>query len=189
MQREQTLEDNHVETPHFDDEQTLLSAQPVVPLNKIRRNLPSRRQWFLGGALLVAVGLGAGAALLLVHLRRPAMVQSTAVVPSSQSESGDNDASVASAHDNSGNKTDESDETANINEDQKATHKHSARVRPKISPSVQVQNTDDDNNAPVLVDQWQERRSRRVTRMDKRNGNHHQRDLFRIRDIFEGERP
>ena len=36
--------------PHFDDERTLLSARPVVPLEKIEAKARHRRQWFLGGA-------------------------------------------------------------------------------------------------------------------------------------------
>ena len=40
--------------PHFNDEQTLLSAQRVVPLEKIEAKARHRRQWFLGGAFAIA---------------------------------------------------------------------------------------------------------------------------------------
>src|ERR1700752_1967534 len=60
--------DNAME-PHFDDERTMLSAQPVVPLEKINAKARHRKQWFLGGAFAVAMMLGAASALLASYLK------------------------------------------------------------------------------------------------------------------------
>src|SRR5215217_6949045 len=51
-------------SPHFDDERTVLSARPVVPLEKIETKVRHRRQWLLGGAFAIAMLLGAASALL-----------------------------------------------------------------------------------------------------------------------------
>src|SRR5205085_10429241 len=51
--------------PHFDDERTVLSARPVVPLEKIHH----RRKWLLAGAFAIAMMLGAGSALLAWYLK------------------------------------------------------------------------------------------------------------------------
>src|SRR5262249_257139 len=55
--------------PHFDDERTLISAQPVVPLDKINKKARHRRQWFLGSAFAIAMMLGAASALLASYLK------------------------------------------------------------------------------------------------------------------------
>ncbi len=55
--------------PHFDDERTLLTARPVVPLEKIDAKARHRKQWFLGGAFAVAIMLGAASALLASYLK------------------------------------------------------------------------------------------------------------------------
>src|ERR1051325_11579479 len=55
--------------PHFDDERTLLSARPVVPLERIEAKVRHRRHWFLGGAFAVAMMLGAASALLASYLK------------------------------------------------------------------------------------------------------------------------
>src|SRR6185369_2530045 len=59
---------DHVE-PHFNDEQTLLTARRVVPLEKIEAKARHRRQWFLGGALAIAMMLGAASALVASYLK------------------------------------------------------------------------------------------------------------------------
>src|SRR5688572_27462446 len=55
--------------PHFDDERTLLSARPVVPLEKIDAKERHRRHWLLGGAFALAMILGATSALLASYLK------------------------------------------------------------------------------------------------------------------------
>src|SRR3954454_6791118 len=55
--------------PHFDDERTLISARRVVPLEKIEAKARHRRQWFLGGAFVIAMMLGAASALVASYLK------------------------------------------------------------------------------------------------------------------------
>ena len=55
--------------PNFDDERTLLSARPVVPLEKIDAKERHRRHWLLGGAFALAMMLGAASALLASYLK------------------------------------------------------------------------------------------------------------------------
>jgi len=57
--------------PHFNDEQTLLSARRVVPLEKIEAKARHRRQWFLGGAFAIAMVLGAASALVATRRTLP----------------------------------------------------------------------------------------------------------------------
>src|ERR1051325_10194092 len=59
--------------PHFDDERTVLSARPVVPLEKIHQ----RRYWLLAGAFVLAMILGAGSALLASYLKLRSVHAST----------------------------------------------------------------------------------------------------------------
>src|SRR5688500_13762251 len=65
------LRPDHLVEPHsptFDDERTVASARPVVPLAKIKTH---RRIWLLGGAYALAMMLGVGIALLGAYLRLP----------------------------------------------------------------------------------------------------------------------
>src|SRR5215510_8226281 len=58
-----------VRPPNFDDERTLLSARPVVPLNEIDAKVRRKRHWLLGGAFAVAMMLGAASALVASYVR------------------------------------------------------------------------------------------------------------------------
>jgi hypothetical protein len=58
-----------VEQPHFDDELTVLTAQPVVPLEQIEKKARHRRRWFLSGAFAIAMLLGAASALVSAYFR------------------------------------------------------------------------------------------------------------------------
>src|SRR5215510_10408376 len=58
-----------VKPPDFDDERTLLSARPVVPLDEIDAKVRRKRHWFLGGAFALAMMLGAASALVASYLR------------------------------------------------------------------------------------------------------------------------
>src|SRR5688500_7468307 len=55
--------------PHFDDERALLTARPVVPLEKIEAKVRHRRNWILTGAFALAMMLGAASALLASYLK------------------------------------------------------------------------------------------------------------------------
>ena len=172
-----------VEHPHFDDERTLLSARPVVPLGQVDSKIKHRRRWFLGGAFAVAMLLGAASALLSAYFKFRNVpdpeIESMSVlsVPSAppvyeQPVEGALPAPVVQA----------------------------PRRRPRPRPG-NTDNTDNTGNArlsedealrqirdAVLVDEWQERRARRVERRERRRAQHHNRDLSNINEIFEGMR-
>src|SRR5690242_4841478 len=57
------------EQPHFDDERTVLTARPVVPLDAIEAKVKHRRRWFLGGAFAIAMFLGAASALVSAYFK------------------------------------------------------------------------------------------------------------------------
>jgi len=59
------------------------------------------------------------------------------------------------------------------------------RNQPKLSEDEELQRI----RQAVLVDQWQERRARRVTGRERRNqADHHDRNLSNLDEIFEGRK-
>ena len=74
--------------PHFDEEATLQSARPVVPLHEVEDKSQFRRRLILVGALCVAAVIGAVTASIIYDQRTHPGPQTTAVtVPSESSES------------------------------------------------------------------------------------------------------
>src|SRR5215217_1026703 len=71
---DRSIEPHSPPQPHFDDERTVLSARPVVPLEKINH----RRHWLLAGAFAIAMMLGAGSALAAWYLKVRNSVPETA---------------------------------------------------------------------------------------------------------------
>src|SRR6185503_8384193 len=75
--------------PHFNDERTIRSAQPVVPLQTVAKER-RRHGLMLVGAFVISCLLGATAAMALIRLRQTATVPGTADAPtavnSAQSE-------------------------------------------------------------------------------------------------------
>lgn len=164
-----------VEQPHFDDELTILTAQQVVPLTKVR----TRKRWFLGGAFAVAMLLGAASAIVSAYFKfrntpepeiQPAAVLS---VPEPTPESNLETVKVTVRRPKpTVRNTDNTDVIA---------------IQPPLSQ--------DENTAlkqirdSVLTEEWQERRARRVGRIDRRdrrNLQHRDRNLSNIDEIFEG---
>lgn len=151
-----------VEQPHFDDERTVLRARPVVPLGAIETKVKHRRRWFLGGAFAIAMFLGAASALVSAYFKMRN-------VPDPEIQS----LSVSSV----------SEPTPEL----QAVEVTPERPRPK-SRNTDNRNTDQiikPAKRPVLVNEWQERRERRVERP---KAQHHDRDLTNIDEIFEGRR-
>ena len=169
-----------VEQPHFDDERTVLSARPVVPLNAIDAKLKHRRRWFLGGAFAIAMLLGAASALVSAYLKlrnQPdAEIQSLSV--SSLPEEAPAVATVET--------TPEPSKPRPVNTDH--------RDRPAAPPRITIEPRASEKEAlrqirdSVLIDQWEERRARRVERRERRRAQHSDRDLSNIDEIFEGRR-
>ena len=183
--------------PHFNDEQTLLSARRVVPLEKIERKARHRRQWFLGGAFAIAMMLGAASALVASYLKlrnAPQTATEVVVEPDVAPEP------VAVA---------ESAPSATPAPEEQQVAETTPPVTPKAAPkhrTVPVQDRIEPLAAPdtrgmseeehlqqirdaVLYDEWQERRARRVQRRERRRAERYNyRDLSNLDEIFEGRR-
>ena len=201
MERNQALEnswypDLETSDPHFDDERTLLSAQPVVPLASVSKARTRRRLMFVG-AFVVAALLGAGAALALVRVRQPAVVGSvteanaatedTVQQPDAQTPAATETPEVASSSTQQQESANSSPVSAPVtlrNNQPKSRPAHPRSARPVEITIIPDDESSDDGRARLL-DQWQERRQRRVNR---KPDNNHSSELFRIREIFEGPR-
>lgn len=188
--------------PHFDDERTLHSARPVVPLEKIESKERHRRHWFLGGAFALAMILGAASALLASYLK----LRNVPTVAAEISEI-ETPPVPAATEPVVGEMpiTEHTAEVSPIEEEQAGitvTPKRPSVVR---RPATEHRNTDlsrprtvrgvDEGDElerirdAVLIDEWQERRARRAARRERRNRvDHHDRDLSNLDEIFEGPR-
>lgn len=197
------------EQPHFDDERTLLSARPVVPLEKIEAKARHRRQWFLGGAFAIAMVLGAASALVASYLKLrnvPPTAAELSVEPDVEpapvavAEAAPTETPVVESEN-----VDTSEEVE-TSEEEIATEPATPKKEPAPKRRIVAQHTtepveDDDARQPseeeqlqqireaVLYDQWQERRSRRALRRERRRAErYNHRDLSNLDEIFEGRR-
>jgi hypothetical protein len=175
--------------PHFNDERTIRSAQPVIPLNTVVKERRQRRL-LLGGAFVIACLLGCTAALALIRLRQPSVVadkSETTVEP--KSEDTQEQAAQTNVTETSDVSLPDGEEVVAEPESTKAKKKAHKQAAPS-QVRIVVNTSPSDNGQARMVSQWEEKRQRRVNRErdpDNRQ-NHHSNDLFRIREIFEGPR-
>ena len=191
--------------PNFEDERTLVSARPVVPLEKLDSKERHRRYWLLGAAFALAMMLGAASALLASYLK----LRNVPVVASEVSEIETPVApSVAvAAEPAAGDLTVPTEHTA---EAEHIEEEAAPSVTPNRAPVVRrpatiprntelvrprtVRDTDEEDELEriresVLIDSWEERRARRAARRERRNRvDHHERDLSNLDEIFQGPR-
>ena len=164
-----------VKQPNFDDERTVLTARPVVPLEAIEAKVKHRRRWFLGGAFAIAMFLGAASALLSAYFKLRNVpdpeIQSLSVL--SLPEEAPPVATVEVTPERPKPRPRNTDKT-----DRRIEQARLSRLSEEDALR-QIRNS-------VLVDQWEERRARRVERRDRRHEQHHDRDLSNINEIFEG---
>jgi hypothetical protein len=187
--------------PHFDDERTLLSARPVVPLEKIDAKARHRRQWFLGGAFAIAMMLGAASALLASYLKLRNVPETTAEL-SVEPDVAPAPVAVAQSA---------PVETPTVETENLETSETPPPVTPKIESATRRRTVAPPHNTEpvedrdtrqmseedelqrirdaVLYDQWQERRARRALRRERRRAErYNHRDLSNLDEIFEGRR-
>jgi hypothetical protein len=188
--------------PHFDDERTLLSAKPVVPLEKINAKARHRRQWLLGGAFAIAMMLGAASALLVSYLKLRNVPQTettelvqldVAAAPVAVAESVPSETPVVESE-----SSETSEEIASPVEAPKepvaarrtvAPRHNTERVEQPDTPHMSEEEDLERIREAVLYDQWQERRARRATRRERRRAErYNHRDLSNLDEIFEGRR-
>jgi hypothetical protein len=174
-----------------------------------------RRQLVIGAAFAVAILLGAGVALLSVYLRQSNIKTSagvaaeveepqpleTATVPSSTVAESQEDS--ASSHGVTGNPDEQTNASIaakghRVEERPGRTTSQSVKTVPRDEADARNESEDSfdpsadgmrNDRKPVIVDQWEERRSRREMRRERRGRDAYpNRDLFRIDEIFQGSR-
>ena len=184
--------------PHFDDEQTLLSARRVVPLEKIDAKVRQRRHWLLGGAFALAMMLGAASALVASYLKLRNVPTSTAEINEVETpaEPAVVMPEVVASELPPAEETAEAEEPAVPVAPKKSSVKRrmtitptSDEVRPRVIRDGDEQDELQRIREAVLFDSWQERRARRAARRERRNRvDNHNRDLSNLDEIFEGQR-
>ena len=180
--------------PHFNDERTILSAQPVVPLQTVVKE--RRRQGLiLVGAFVIACLLGATAAMALIRLRQARTGSETADRPEVRSAQ-EPEAEATTGIEPETPAAEPPADTQSIAqadalsaEEPKPENKKKPKKHALAPASISVVTSPSDNSGHArLVDQWEEKRQRRVSRPREPMQNNHPGDLFRVREIFEGPR-
>jgi len=218
MLKEQLIETEEpypsvAEQPHFDEEWTVLSARPVVPIAELETRKRRRHSLKLFGAFLLASALGALVALMSIRVKELSsssqgavseesvtLEANTSVTPQTDDASSQNSAAMQSS------------EAEAVATNTAVTPKRSVKgFEPKSHPividpisidsddelrqisreelrRVSQEKTSTGSSEPKLVDQWQERRQRRAEpkRPLNERGAHHPRDLSNLDEIFEG---
>ncbi len=200
--------DLQLSEPHFDDEATVLSARPVVPLHEVRTGAHFSRRLGFGLAILVALLVGAFGARLIYQQRGQNEEKAIAEPASSISEPAVQEGPVAGA---SGSAVDLDESAPSIAENTNAgTTRQALNVpaptqarepAPEVLRSAsagrgvtrQNEAINQENNREM---RWAERmgarRKRAAERQAKRDARGHENqpsdDLLRIREIFEGSR-
>ena len=191
-----------VPPPHFDDEWTMLSARPVVPLEQIDTKVRNRRYWLLAGALTIAMMLGAASALVTSYLKlRSVATVATTTSNEEASQVEDTSAPLAVAESVPSESPAVEEPTATEQpvpvETPKKTAppvKRSTRRVDELyepTPTRKVSEAEDLDRSrdAVLYDEWQERRARRAERRERRRlDRYNHRDLSNLDEIFEGRR-
>ena len=170
-----------MEQPHFDDEVTTLTARPVIPLEEIDAKVKHRRRWFLGGAFAVAMLLGAASALVSAYLKLR-NVPDPEIQSLSVSESEPVLHSVIPELPTIEIVPEPERPQTRSKPRDKTERTERVRIRPQLSEEEDLRRIRD----AVLIDQWEERRARRVERRERRRAQHRVRDLSDIDEIFEG---
>jgi len=192
---------NEYAEPHFNDEQTLLSARRVVPLEKIEAKARHRRQWFLGGAFAIAMVLGAASALVASYMKlRHAPQTQTATELAVEPEATPEPLPVAESAptETPVMEPTEDEVTTPPEESEKepapkrrivaAQHSREPVAEPDTRGMSEEEHLQQIRDA-VLYDEWQERRARRVQRRERRRAERYNyRDLSNLDEIFEGRR-
>jgi hypothetical protein len=206
---EQQYSGDLLSEPHFDEEATLLSARPVVPLHEIKAAERSSKRLTVGLALVAALVAGALGATLIYRQRGQAPTTDTVeTVPEPrEAQAGPppdagGGISSAPASPSSMSFSASATKASNVSAVPKGAPRDSAatRSRKPATPSViSVQTTEIRRDEVTPEEKWAERRAerleaRRLRQEAKREARGEVRrrrvqrsdDLLRIREIFEG---
>lgn len=169
--------------PHFDEEATVLSARPVVPLEEVAAKSQWRRNVFFAIAVVSALIIGAVGGTFVYRQRNQTEAMATEGVASSSSSEQTN---LDSA---SGGTTEAIANPPQSESSEEPEQELAADQKPKSTPLKKVTEprtvtASQPSDESVESRQAQRREARRLRRQAKRE----QRPdgVFRIRDIFEG---
>jgi len=196
--------DLQLSEPHFDEEATLLSARPVVPLGDVRAAARSGRRLAFGLAMVVAVMAGAFGATL-IH-KQSGQKQATAIVetgtplpepavpegqPLSVAAGAISDSPASSVAENVDDVAmPEVHKDGATTETRKSAPLFSAKSGPKETPQNGAGNQPDERELRRAERMEARRLRRNAEREAKREARGRKSqssdDLFRIREIFEG---
>jgi hypothetical protein len=193
-----------VSVPHFDDERTVQSARPVVPLEHINAKVRHRRQWVLAGAFAIAMILGAASALVGSYLGSYLSMRNVAAssnevprVEAPQVEATPEPLAVAESVPDESPVAEEEvvaeqpKTEAPLPPKGRTVAKRNSEDLPEPRRSEKVSEAEDSNRIrdAVLYDEWQERRARRAERRERRRlDRYNHRDLSNLDEIFEGRK-
>ena len=185
--------DPDLSLPHFDEDATLLSARPVVPLNEVKSGTRSRRRGIFGLTILAAILVGAISATLLLMQsgENPESIAETEVsepvvssgaAGGSTSEPGSPRVSVAREP------LEEQPARAVPGDRDVSTKKRPTTtvLRNAVKPA-RAGSADRERDEDFENDERELRRIRREARRERRDRREQRADdLLRIREIFEG---
>ena len=186
--------------PHFDEDATLLSARPVVPLRELKGQTRSRRPLIFGLTIVAAILTGAiTATLLLIQNNRSSQKATEAVwdqpvAPSSGVSGGStaesNDATVLTSVPEKAPQT-KALLAARDSSPRSTKRRQSAAVPGSFVNPDQVGRPDDERDQGFEDERELRRAERRESRREARRERRRQLeqnvdDLLRIREIFEG---
>ena len=207
MRREEALPPNpdyaQPDEPHFDEDWTVLSARPVVPLGELNSAANRRSALKLVAAFMAAIILGALVALAGVRLRDTKgdagvdVSEHTDVKPpedlAEQPVEQSNPApEMPIVSDAIGGPILVPKTPTKVTEAAKSPVRTSENQKPvELDKPIAQDQRETVEPGAQLIDEWQEQRPRRVRlrRWRRERGTRHHRDLLRIDEIFEGRRP
>ena len=205
-----TTEDHELDLnePHFDEEATVLSAKPVVPLEEIKTRETSKKRLVLGAAMLFAVLVGAVGGVFVYKQRSENETNATALTTNQEVEGSAGalgepataDQSVAEA--GSGALPESEPRQVSKSRPQTtvpksvivvpAAEKTNKRVKHAERDDEIIADRDDDERELRRQQRIEARQMRRrgewVEMREGRRRRNNSDDLLRIRDIFEGPR-
>lgn len=184
--------------PHFDEEATVLSARPVVPLDEVGRKskVSFPRPWILGAALIGAllVGVSASAIYYSRSEGEPKLSQSMELIAGVDGRTEETSAGFSGPVSSQpqvevGKPVEAKKSTPVITQPDRASVEPAKKPQARLVAVVRAKKSNNDIDEETEEDSMaarrQARKDRRRTEREGRNRRSSD-ELFRIRDIFEG---